>query len=201
MRWGGVVLGLPRAHLLSPADLPALPRCADCGFSPADDLEWARAAQDRWAMVGVEFAGPSGTPAYALVGLPELLPPHHPLVLPGQPAPDVAILVAVNTSSRAAVTGLAGKLVGRVQAIEAAGSRGHSSCQAPSATWLQHVGFHPSPDMEWLPGGARRMRLDLTATLVWQEPWRWAARRLGGLRARPDPAAPEGAGRVLTTRR
>ena len=73
------MFGLPRLHLLNPADLPDLPTCPDCGFSPAADAQWARAAQDRWSLVGVGFFLTPGPPAYALVGLPESVPGDHPL--------------------------------------------------------------------------------------------------------------------------
>ena len=139
-------------------------------------------------MVGVEFGSPTGSPAYALVALPEALPGDHPLF--GQrPGAQTAILLAVHVEgdgglrqrglSRLVVTSLVGRLSGRVQAIEAAGARVHPTCQAPSLDWLADLGFRPTPGMEWLPGGARRMRLDLETTVPWKLPWARALRRVG----------------------
>lgn len=200
-------MGLPRLRTLTPADLAALPVCPDCGFAADPDEPWARGAQQQWAMVGVECGAWVGASAFALVALPELLPEDHPLSRQEQSdqplCHNTAILLAVHvegdqrwrqrTLSRLVVTALAGKLSGRVQAIEAAASRVHSTCQAPSSAWLADLGFRPTPSMEWLPGGARRMRLDLDSTVTWQVPWATLLRRLLRPRDRPEP---EAAGRI-----
>lgn len=191
--------GVPRVHMLRPADLALLPVCPDCGFAANPDEPWARSAQQQWGMVGVEFVTPTGAIGYALVALPDTLPEDHPLSglkrasgtkdsSESRTDDAIAIVLAAHVEgetdlrhrglSRLVITSLAGRLAGRVQAIEAAGSRVHSTCQAPSAAWLSALGFEPTPGMEWLPGGARRMRLDLRRTVTWQVPWARVGRRL-----------------------
>ena len=181
------MFGVPRVRPLRRAELAALPPCPDCGFSADPDHQWALDAQQQWGMVGVEFGSPAGAPAYALVALPESLPADHPLFGKKQGA-RTAILLAVHVQgdgrlrqrglSRLVVTSLVGRLSGRVQAIEAAGARMHPTCQTPSSQWLADLGFQPTPGMEWLPGGAQRMRLDLRMTVPWRLPWAWAVRRV-----------------------
>ena len=196
-------MALPRVRVLTPADLAEVPGCTECGFRVSPDDDWARAAQDRWALVGLEFRNGGAAPAYALVAVPDALPADHPLS--GQRSDrDVAILLAVHVDgplrkrglARMLVIGLARRLLGRVQAIEAAGSRGYSSCQAPSAAWLEGIGFHHTEGMEWLPGGARRMRMDLNATVRWQPDLAQMVRRLVRLGPEAEPVTPEGAGRT-----
>lgn len=192
-------MGLPRVRLLTPADLATLPGCEECGFRPDPDADWARAVQDRWGTVGVAMNGTSGVAGYALVGLPQHLPQDHPLAI-ASADPHAAILLALHVEgsmrrhglARLLLTALAGKLVTRVPAIEAAGSRQHSTCQAPSRAWLEGVGFRPADTIEWLPSGARRMRLELSATLGWQVHWARALRRVVGWRPQTDRPIPEG---------
>ncbi|MBO1031897.1 hypothetical protein IPV09_11180 [Tessaracoccus sp. SD287] len=182
------MFGVPRVRPLRRSELAGLPPCPDCGFRADPDQVWARDAQQEWGMVGVEFGSPTGVPAYALVALPTSLPGDHPLFGQKQ-CPGTAILLAAHVEgdgglrqrglSRLVVTSLVGRLSGQVRAIEAAGARVHPTCQAPSSQWLADLGFRPAPGMEWLPAGARRMRLDLHTTVAWKVPWARALRRVG----------------------
>ncbi|MGA4506689.1 hypothetical protein ACQB6R_14160 [Propionibacteriaceae bacterium G1746] len=191
---------VPRVRTLGPADLAGLGSCADCGFSLSADLGWARSAQQRWGLVGLDFRGSNGA-AHVLLGDPDDLPEGHPLA-DRAIEPGVAVLLAVHMdqqfkgyrAARLLVTALAARLLGRAPALVTAASRGWTSCQAPSQAWLSGVGFRPleptEPGGDWLPAGTRLMRLDLSATVRWKAQLDRVASQLRGVRVgwvRPAP--------------
>ena len=166
-------MGLRRLRALTPADLAGLEKCPDCGVHGCldPDARWARAAMDRWGLVGVSDA----PGAFALVCPLDALPADHPLA-GASDTPSTAVLLALRVASelrrhgagRHLVQSLSARMVNQVERIDAAGGRAGENCLTPDAEWLMRKGFQPCERVDWLPGGAQRLRLDLRRTVSWQ---------------------------------
>lgn len=188
----GITTGTRRLALLTPADLPGLPTCADCSAAElfAADASWARAAMEQFGFCGVA-AENEGRPVAHLVLCPSLtIPTGHPLTN-GARAPRGAGLLELWVDPSYARAGLGrqlvqhatARLVDKATCIEAIGALTDATCCAPPRAWLEQLGF-AGTGVTTLQG--ERMRLDLERTVSWRETWRGAAHRVNAWLSQPS---------------
>lgn len=186
-----------RLRTLHPEGLAELDECGAPGRVPrSEDVAWARAAADQWGLCGVVFVHGDEVVAHALVSPTLHLPSDHPLAAWSR-TPESAALLELHTTDRAPddaakvlVQSLAARLHGRVGGLEAAGTLGEPSCHQLSCEWLQGVGFQPVPGAGNRFG--RRMRLDLSSTIVWRPGLRGTWRAVKAMLERPLGPEPTG---------
>lgn len=170
-----------RLRPLAAASLSALPSCARCGSRHLDDQQWARAAEQRWGLVGVGAVNNSRTIGYLLFAPAMNLPAGHP-AQGWAPKADAAAIVSVYIEpdfrhfgvGKQLVQSAAARLVDQAPVLEAAGSLGLPSCSAAPETWLSHHGFqrdcpgNGASIQRQSPEARVHMRMELNRTVKWR---------------------------------
>lgn len=188
-----------RLQSLYPEGLGELRTCGAPGRVPrGTQAAWASAAAEQWGLCGVAFVHQDEVLAHALVCPTLHLPPDHPLAQWPR-SPESAALLEMHRLDRAPsdvekllVQSLAARLHGQVSGIEAAGQSGAGDCHQPAVELLEQLGFTPVPGGRARAG--RRMRLDMSSTVVWRPGLRGAWRAVKTLVERPLGPEPTGRG-------